>query len=804
MSESFSAPPAFDPHVTVTEPPPPDQFRLAIETIPGLVWTALPDGTVDFLNRRWLEYTGLTMEQASGWGWQSAVYPDDLPRLLQYWTSLLDSGKPGEIDARLRRHDGMDRWFLFRAVPLHDESGAVVKWYGQTIDIEDRRRAEEEAKKQTAHLDELFELAPHAVVLVDDEVRVIRVNREFISMFGYTPEEAVGRRLEDLVAPEERLAEYQNNARLLSGGNKVEMETVRRRKDGARLFVSMTASPVLTAGPIEGYIIYRDITARKRDEALLAGEKRLLEMMARGQPLARTLEELCRLVEAQSPGAICSILLLDADGQRLRHGAAPGLPETYARLVDGRAIGPDEGPCGIAAYTREPVIITDLLACPLPEDYRAGAREFGLRACWSVPLISLDQRVLGTFALYYREPKNPPPAEHDVIEHLRDLACIAIERTQVEDAFRRSQSLLAEAQRLTHVGSFSWHVAEGEITWSEETYRIYELDPSLRPTLELMHGRIHPADLPAFEQTVRRAAEAVVDIDLEHRLLLPDGTVKHLQVVGHVASPPGAPLEYVGTVMDATDRKRSADALERARLELAHVSRVTTLGQMAASIAHEINQPLAGIVINANACLRWLAGEPPELEQAGEAARRILRDGQRAGDVIARLRSLFKRSAALTEELRLDEVVREVLALARLELQNAGVVLRTTLAADLPPVTADRVQLQQLLLNLILNATEAMADVDDRSRELLVGAERGDCGEVRVTVRDSGAGLETDRLERIFDPFYSTKRDGMGMGLAISRSIAENHGGTLRAVANEGPGATVTLTLPGNTAPAGA
>src|SRR4051812_31567544 len=203
MSDSFPQNPGSTALGFADPAPPPDQYRLAIDTIPGLVWTALPSGEIDFLNQRWLEYTGLTFEEASGWGWQAAVCPDDLPRLTAYWVSVLEAGRPGEIEARLRRYDGVDRWFLFRAVPTYDEPGNVVKWYGQTIDIEDRKRAEEEARKQTAHLDELFELAPHAVVLVDAEVRVIRVNREFTTMFGYTPEEAVGRMLEALVAPEE-------------------------------------------------------------------------------------------------------------------------------------------------------------------------------------------------------------------------------------------------------------------------------------------------------------------------------------------------------------------------------------------------------------------------------------------------------------------------------------------------------------------------------------------------------------------------------------------------------------------------
>lgn len=779
----------------------PDQYRLAIDTIPGLVWTARPDGYIDFLNQRWLDYTGLTLEEASGWGWQAAICPEDLPGLVDYWRSVLASGQSAETVARLRRHDGVDRWFLFRGVPRYDERGNLVKWYGQTTDIDDRKRAEEELKKQTAHLDELFELAPHAVVLVDADVRIIRVNREFTRMFGYTPEEAVGRMLEDLVAPEERLAEYKNNARLLSSGQKVESETIRRRKDGVRIEVSMTASPVLTGGPIEGYIIYRDITERKRDEALLAGEKQLLEMIAKGDSLPRLLEALCRLVEETATGSLCSILLVDPNGRQLRTGAAPSLPLDYSQSLDGRVIVPGIGPCGNALLSKEPVIASDFRSDERwSDEYRALALAYGLRACWSTPLLSLDGRALGTFALYYRDPRSPTPEEYSVIEQFRAIASIAIERAQAEDALRRSEALLAEAQRLTRTGSFSWRVATDEITWSDETYRIYELDPSVRPTMELVRQWVHPADMPLFDRTVRRVTVEGRDFSFEHRLQFPDGAVKHLQVVAHVSgSPVGAPLEYVGTVMDVTDRKRSEDALDRARMELAHVSRVTTLGQMTASIAHEINQPLAGIVINGNACLRWLAGETPNLHEAREAAHRIVRDGQRAGDVIGRLRSLFQRTGAAKELLDLNDVVREVIAITRVEVQNAGVALHTELAHDLPAITGDRVHLQQLLLNLMLNATEAMSDTRDRARELVISTQLGDRNDVRLEVQDSGSGLDPKSLDQIFDAFYTTKSSGMGIGLAISRSIAENHGGRLWATSNSGPGATFMFTIPTQT-----
>jgi PAS domain S-box-containing protein len=777
-----------------------DQYRVAIDATPGLVWTALPDGYVDFVNQRWLEYTGLTFEQASGCGWQAAVCPDDLPRLVDYWHSILESGKPGEFEARLRRHDGVDRWFLFRGVPQYDDRGGVIKWYGQTTDIEDRKRAEEELKRQTAHLDELFELAPHAVVLVDAEVRVMRVNREFTRMFGYTAEEAVHQSLLDLVAPEERLEEYRNNARMLSSGLKVESETVRRRKDGVRLQVSMTASPVLTAGPIEGYIIYRDITERKRAEALIAGETRLLEMIAKGEPLLKTLEALCRLVEQECSGATCSILFVDEDGKRLRHGVAPGLPTAYTSLLDGWPIGPEEGPCALAAFRRESVIVHDFRTSGLREEFQAIVATYGLRACWSVPILSRDRRVLGTFALYFGEPRSPSRQDRETIEQFRDLASIAIERTEAESALRRSQAHLAKAQRLSLTGSFSWRPATGAIVWSEETYRIYELDPSIRPSMEVVRERAHPADLALFQQTTELAIRDGKDFAFEYRLLLPDGRVKHLQITAHRSSADAdESLEFVGAVMDVTERKRSEDALDRMRLNLAHVSRVSSLGQMAASIAHEINQPLAAIMINGNASLRWLASEPPNLHEAREATHRIVRDGQRAGDVITRLRSLFRRDGSPKERLGMSEVVREVVAITRAEVQKGGVIIRTQMADDLPLVTGDRVQLQQLVLNLIMNAVEAMSGPQDRRREIVITTGPGEAGEVLVAVRDSGVGLDPEEKDKIFDAFYTTKRTGMGMGLAISRSIVEHHGGRLWAQPNDGPGATFLFTIPRDT-----
>ena len=244
-----------------------------------------------------------------------------------------------------------------------------------------------------------------------------------------------------------------------------------------------------------------------------------------------------------------------------------------------------------------------------------------------------------------------------------------------------------------------------------------------------------------------------------------------------------------------TERRRAQDALREAQVELAHVTRVTTIGGLAAAIAHEINQPLAAVITNGDACLRWLAGTTPNLDEARQAVGRIIRDGNRASDVIAKIRALLRKTGTEKERLDMNDVIREVVALAQSEVRRNGVALRAQLEGNIPPVLGDRVQLQQVVLNLIMNAIEAMSVVGDRARELIISTQSGEIDQVHVTVQDSGIGLDPQRMERIFDAFYTTKPEGMGMGLAISRSIVENHGGRLWAVPNDGPGATFQFTL---------
>jgi signal transduction histidine kinase len=277
---------------------------------------------------------------------------------------------------------------------------------------------------------------------------------------------------------------------------------------------------------------------------------------------------------------------------------------------------------------------------------------------------------------------------------------------------------------------------------------------------------------------------------------MPDGATKHLQLVAHATRDTQGRLEYLGAVQDVTQRRASEEALTRARTELANVARTTSLGVLTAAIAHEVNQPISAIITNANTCFRMLAAQPPNIDGAVETARRTIRDGKRAADVIARLRTLYTRKDVQPELMDLNEATREVASLSLSELQRNGVVLRYELADDLPPVKGDRIQLQQVILNLLRNASDAMSTINDRPKELLVRTEAVDGDSVRLSVKDAGVGLSAEAAKRIFDPFYTTKSDGMGIGLSVSRSIIEAHYGSLWATPNEGPGVTFAFSLP--------
>src|SRR6266478_1850309 len=355
------------------------------------------------------------------------------------------------------------------------------------------------------------------------------------------------------------------------------------------------------------------------------------------------------------------------------------------------------------------------------------------------------------------------------------------DRKRAQEDVRRSEAFLAEAQRLTSIGSFSWLVATDEITWSEELYRIYEFDPGIKITLEVIRSRVHPEDLTLYEKMVEQARNGGDDFEWQYRLLMLDQSIKYMHAVAQATRDSRGQLEYIAAVRDVTARRLSDEALDKARSELAHVTRVMSLGALTASIAHEVNQPLSGIITNASTCMKMLDADPPNVDGARETAKRTIRDGRRAADVITRLRALFSKKELTLESLDLNQAARDVITLALCELQRNRVIVKPELADELPIVAGDRVQLQQVILNFLRNASDAMSSVDDRPRQLLIRTEHDADGGVRLSVQDAGVGFGPESANKLFDSFYTTKSNGMGIGLSVSRSIIENHQGRLWA-----------------------
>jgi len=905
-------------------------FQLIVDSIPVPVAVTTPAGEVEALNQPTLEYFGKTLEELKGWKTSDVVHPDDLQQAIAAQQRAHESGTAYNVESRHQRADGIYRWFNVRGFPLRDTEGCILRWFHLLIDIDDRKRA----------------------------------------------------------------------------------------------------------------------------EAQLAGEKRLLEMVASGSPLTDVLTALCTFVEDTVEDCKCGIYLIDWNGPTFGLGAAPSLPATFNDPVEGLIVSPDAGPCAVAALSKTQVIVTDLESDPSWQwcTIRPLLLTHGLRSHWSTPISSGDGLVLGTFAIFQNRPFSPTQLQQDLIAQVTHIASIAIERSLSEEALKRSElqfktifdeagagfalvdlkgetpirnnwalqkmlgcteeelgrietfenltheaerendsityrelcaglrdslrlekhfvlkdgrsiwvnvifsllrdeegrpryiiaihediterklalerleshqelldlaqksagamafdwytkeeinywspeqealfglapgtfdgkyktwkkmmyapdwpmvvdaikhahetgevtaeyrvvwpdgslhwlstngrmffdeagepvrmvgftsdvtrrklieeelrrsaALLTQAQQVSSTGSFSWRLATDEITWSEQLYRIYQLDPGVPVTLELIRTRVHPEDLTLYEKMVAQARNGSEDFEWNYRLLMPDQSIKHMHAVARATRDEDGQLEYIAAVRDVTARRLADEALDKARSELAHVARVMSLGALTASIAHEVNQPLSGILTNANTCVRMLDADPPNVDGARETAKRTIRDGRRAADVITRLRALFSRKDTVTELVDLNEATREVIALSLSELERNRVITRTEFADGLPRVTGDRVQLQQVILNLLRNGSDAMNDIDDRPRELWFKTEvdEGDC--VRLSVRDTGVGFAPQALDRLFQSFYTTKADGMGIGLAVSRSIIEHHHGRLWATPNEGPGVTFSFSIP--------
>jgi PAS domain S-box-containing protein len=602
-----------------------------INTIPTTAWTTRPDGYCDFLNQVWLDHTGMSAEQAQGWGWAEAIHSDNREKLVDEWQSCLASGTPLDTEARIRRFDGSYRWFLIRANPLRDETGNILKWYGTCIDIDDRKKAEEALQSSERNLSLMIDAIPGMIHTARPDGYVDYFNRRWLEYLGCSLGDVEGWKWTTWIHHDDLQGIVDKWRACVASGEIFEYETRVRRGDGQ----------------------YRWMFHRKM---------------------------------------------------------------------------------------------------PLRDEHGNIIRWYGT---------SLD------------------------IEERKSA------EAQVEQAYLR----LAEAQRLSKTGSFITDLVGDEHNWSEETFRIFDLEPGTKVTVQMIRDIIYSEDLPSFDAMIARAMTGV-DVDFVFRIVTSRSAIKHIRGMARVIVQSADRPVFIGALQDITESKIAEEALDKARTELAHVARVTTLNTLTASIAHEINQPLASLVTNASISLRRLNADPPNVDGARETVQRTIRDANRASDVITRLRALFSKKEFTLETLDLNEVTAEVIALSLSDFQRNRVILQSELAKDLPPIIGDRVQLQQVTLNLLRNASDAMDGVDDRPRQLIVRTQSEGDNRVRLSVEDAGCGVNPPDFERLFEAFYTTKSGGMGIGLSVSRSIIERHQGRLWAEPNNGPGTTFSFSIP--------
>jgi len=533
-----------------------------------------------------------------------------------------------------------------------------------------------------------------------------------------------------------------------------------------------------------------------QDEPFYVGQTRILEMVASGAPLSDTLTSIVLLMEAQADGMHCSILVLHADGKRVQHGAAPSLPEAYVKAVNGAPIGPRNGSCGTAMFLKRPVVVTDVMTDPLWADYRKLAEICGLRSCWSTPILSAQHDVLGSFAMYRKETRGPNAEEKRLAAIATHITGIAIERKRAEEALRERDArinLAAESADL----AFWVLYPEGNAWMSDKGRRIYGFDSNLPLTCDLILSRTHPDERAAVKAEYDRGCALQGTFESEHRLLLPYGKTRWVIMRGRcLQDEHGNLLETIGVTLDVSAQKQAALQVQVQREEMAHRNRVALMGEMTASFAHELNQPLTAIANNASAARRFLQHGNIDLTLLQQLLQDMVADSHRAGEVMRGIRSLVRKETSEHAVLNLNSVITDTVRLVSSDILNRESVVTTELDPHLPQVQAALVQIQQVLLNLIVNALDAVEQLPAAERRIIIST-RSDKGDVaEVMVRDFGIGLPKDRTEKVFDHFFSTKQKGMGMGLPIVRSIIEAHGGTITAENAPDRGTRMVVRLP--------
>jgi PAS domain S-box-containing protein len=744
------------------------QLQATLNVIPAYTWYALPSGALTFVNERHADYLGLPKDHPLRFGvdvgaeWDShlpLLHPDDHAEMRRAWSHSLRTGCAGEVSFRARNAEGGYRWFLSRVEPLRASDGTLLYWIGVTLDIDDAKRAENALRKSEKELRDAIDTIPALVWSALPDGSNTYVNKRFMEHTGSSAEQTAGSGWKALVHPDDLERHAGKWMEAVATGRPHESEVRSRRADGQYRWQLDRGAPLRDedGNIVKWYGVTTDIEDRKRaEEALQRSEAYLAE----AQRLSHT----------------------GSFGWRPDSGEIVWSDETYRIFEYDHAVKPT---INLAVQRVHPDDLPEFLK--VIESASAGATQFE----HTYRLLLPDGSVKHVHALAHA--LQDASGNREFVGAVTDITSIK----RAEEELRTSEAYLAEAQKLSQTGSWAWGPDQDIKYWSEECYRVLSFDSQDGlPRFEDFLQRLHPDDQPGFRELIQTAIREKAEWEADYRIVHPDGPVRDIHVVGHpVVSTSGHLVEFVGTVIDVTERKRAEQ--ERARLrqlesDLAHTNRVSTLGEMAASLAHEIKQPIAAAITSASSCLEWLAHEPPNLDRARAAAARIDKYGNRAAEIIDRIRSLYKKSAPQRELVDVNGIIQEMLTLLKGEADRNSVAMRTELAPDLPKITADRVQLQQVFMNLMLNAIEAMKD---SGGDLTVKSELQD-SQLQFSVSDTGVGLPKEKMDQIFSAFFTTKPQGSGMGLAISRSIVESHGGQLWATANDGRGATFHFTLP--------
>jgi PAS domain S-box-containing protein len=917
------------------------QLQAFLNVLPAYTWYAAPSGALTFVNKRTAAYLGLPKDHPLRFGidvgarwddWVPLLHPDDREKARKYWCTCLRTGEAGEHSYRVRSAEGDYRWFLTSFEPLRASDGTLLLWLGATLDIEELKSTEQALRESEAKIRRLVDANIIGIFEWDFEGRILEANDAFLRMVDYDREDVVSGRVRwtDLTPPDWR----DRDARLVQDhkmtGSLQPFEKEYFRKDGSRVPVLIGVATFEEGGD-QGVAFVLDMTERKRAEERLRVEHTVAQILAEAATIEEATRRMLWAIGECLGWDVGALWRVNREPEALRcvefwHKASIEVPE-FERFSREFTFVPGLGLPGRVWSSLEPEYIRDVVP---DQNFPRGpiAEREGLHAAFGFPIL-LGGEILGVIEFFSREIRQPDQELLNMLAAIGTQIGQFIERKRAEqtlrdnaEALRRSEAHLAEAQRLSHTGTWAFNETT-TLFWSEESYRIWGFDPLHGfPDREAMWQRIHPDDRERVRQGARDARRQKRDYAVEFRILLPDGTVRYLEATARfLSSDSGERFEVVGTHVDVTERRRAVEALreseararsaidgiaglvvilapngeveavnhqvleyfgrslewlknwgtndtlhpedlpriaelrkralaagipfdfelrlrrfdgeyrwfetrhvpirddsgrivrwyalatdiedrtralaqlEQMQSDFAHMNRVNMMGELAASLCHEIVQPIASARNNARAAQNFLDMRPPDLAEVREALNCVVGDSDRAGDIVDRIRDHIKKAPPRKERFDLNEAINEVMVLGRSAIIKNGVSAETRLAEGLFPIHGDRVQLQQVMMNLLLNAVEAMGASQAGARDLLISTEQDREG-VLVAVRDSGPGIDTAYLERVFDPFYTTKSRGMGMGLSICRSIIETHGGRLWASVCQPHGTLFQFTIP--------